>query len=150
MCYDRQAAGKPTTCSEACPVGATISGERDALIAEAKKRIADKPGQYNPYIYGLHEAGGTSVLLLSSINFNQLGLRTDLPQEALPVLTWRALSHVPDVVSLGSVLLGGVYWITHRRQEVARAEHAEKAPARKTPDASVNGTHSEIELEVKR
>jgi formate dehydrogenase iron-sulfur subunit len=129
MCYERQAAGKPTACTEACPVGATICGEREALITEAKKRIAEKPGDYQPYIYGLHEAGGTSVLMLSSVPFNQLGLATDLPQESLPVLTWRALSHVPDVVSMGAVLLGGVYWITHRREEVARAERKNAAPA---------------------
>jgi formate dehydrogenase iron-sulfur subunit len=37
-----------------------------------------------------------------------------------------ALSKVPDVVTMGSVLLGGIYWITHRRDEVAKAEAAEK------------------------
>jgi formate dehydrogenase iron-sulfur subunit len=122
MCYERQSAGKPTACTEACPVGATICGERDTLVAEAKKRLADNSGKYFPYIYGLHEAGGTSVLFLSPVHFKQLGLRTDLPQEQLPVLTWHALSHIPDVVSIGAVLMGGVYWITHRREEVARAE----------------------------
>ena len=45
MCYERQSKGKPTACAEACPVGATISGERDDLVAEAHKRIADKPGR---------------------------------------------------------------------------------------------------------
>jgi len=30
-----------------------------------------------------------------------------LPQEALPDLTWRVLELTPDVVSTGSVLLGG-------------------------------------------
>jgi formate dehydrogenase iron-sulfur subunit len=125
MCYDRQVAGKPTACSEACPVGATITGDRDALIAQAKKRLADKPGQYYQHIYGLQEVGGTSVLFLSAVPFDQLGLRTDLPKDALPVRTWAALSHVPDVVSIGAVLMGGVYWITHRREEVAKAEKAE-------------------------
>jgi formate dehydrogenase iron-sulfur subunit len=32
------------------------------------------------------------------------------------------LSFVPDIASVGSVLLGGVYWITHRREAVAKAE----------------------------
>jgi formate dehydrogenase iron-sulfur subunit len=122
MCYDRQVAGKPTACSEVCPVSATITGDRDALVVEAKKRLAEKPDAYYPYIYGLKEAGGTSVLFLAAVDFHQLGLRTDLPDEELPVLTWRALSHVPDVVTVGAVLLGGVYWITHRREAVAKAE----------------------------
>jgi formate dehydrogenase iron-sulfur subunit len=127
MCRERQQAGKVTACSEACPTGATITGNRDALIAEAGKRLAAKPKEYYNRIYGLKEAGGTSVLFLSAVPFEQIGLRTGLPQEALPVLTWRALSAVPDVATMGSVLLGGVWWITHRREEVA----AEARAARK-------------------
>ena len=50
-----------------------------------------------------------------------------IPEQALPVLTWRALSAVPDVVTVGSVLLGGVYWITHRRAAVAAAEKEARA-----------------------
>ncbi len=122
MCYDRQRAGKPTACTEACPVGATVAGERDALLAEARNRMAAKPDQYYPKIYGLREAGGTSVLYLSAVPFEQIGLKTNLPQEPLPALTWRVLELVPDVVTVGSVLLGGIYWITNRREEVARKE----------------------------
>jgi formate dehydrogenase iron-sulfur subunit len=122
MCYERQAAGKPTACVEACPNGAAVGGERDALIGEARKRIAEKPGEYVNKIYGIQEAGGTSVLILSSVPFEKLGLRTQLPTEPLPQLTWRVLSTVPDIATAGSVLLGGVWWITHRRDEVARVE----------------------------
>lgn len=122
MCFERQSAGKPTACTEACPTGATICGERDALVAEARKRLEEKPDQYYQKIYGLKEAGGTSVLYLSAVPFEQIGLKTNLPQEPLPALTWRVLSTVPDVVSVGSVLLGGIYWITNRRDEVARKE----------------------------
>lgn len=122
MCYERQAAGKPTACAEACPTGATTCGERDTLVAEARRRIAEKPKDYYPRIYGLKEAGGTSVLYLSAVPFDRIGLRTNVPQQPMPALTWRVLSLVPDVVSVGSVLLGGVWWITNRRDEVARKE----------------------------
>jgi formate dehydrogenase iron-sulfur subunit len=126
MCYERQARGEPTACAAACPTGATKCGERDALIAEARERIASKPGDYFPTIYGLKEAGGTSVLYLSAVPFAQIGLRTNVPQEPLPSLTWRVLELVPDVVSTGSVLLGGIWWIANRREEVARAEGKKK------------------------
>lgn len=123
MCADRVAAGRQTACAEACPTGATKFGERDDLIAEAKDRIAKAPDQYLNHIYGLEEAGGTSVLLLSSVPFESFGLHT--PKEPLPMLTYRVLSRLPDIVSLGGVLLGGVWWITSRRAEVAAAEAEE-------------------------
>jgi formate dehydrogenase iron-sulfur subunit len=125
MCHDRLVEGKPTACSEACPTGATSFGERDELIAEARRRIAENPERYYPHIFGIEEVGGTSVLILSPVPFEELGMRTDLPRKALPQLTWAALSHVPDIVSVGAVMLGGVYWITHRREEVAEAEGLE-------------------------
>ena len=122
MCSDRVPAGGVTRCSEACPAEATITGEREELIQIAKKRIEESPAEYNKAIYGLQEVGGTSVLMIGAVPFDQLGFRSDLPKEALPQYTWAALQYVPDVVVLGSALLGGVYWITHRREEVARAE----------------------------
>lgn len=120
MCADRVLAGKPTACAEVCPTGATKFGEREALIAEGNERIAKNPGQYVDRIYGVKEVGGTSVLLLSSIRFRNFGYRT--PSEPLPTLTYRVLSKLPDLVGLGGVFLGGVWWITHRREEVAAAE----------------------------
>jgi formate dehydrogenase iron-sulfur subunit len=38
------------------------------------------------------------------------------------MLTYRVLSHIPDFVPLGGMVLGGIWWITHRREEVALAE----------------------------
>lgn len=122
MCADRVAAGKQTACAEACPTGATKFGERDALIAEAKARIAKNPSQYVDHIYGLEELGGTSVLLLSSIPVERFGYPGNLSSQPMPVLTYRVLSHVPDLVTLSAVLLGGIWWITKRREEVAAVE----------------------------
>lgn len=122
MCLERQAVGKPTACTEACPNEATMCGDRDAMIALAKKRMADSPGTYQPHIYGMDEVGGTSVLMISDVPFEQLGLPANLPKDNLPGLTWRALETIPSVVTVGSVLLSGIYWITHRRLEVAKAE----------------------------
>ena len=130
MCPDRVSQGKPTACAEACPTGATKFGDRDELIAEAQQRLKDNPEKYIPHIYGLDEVGGTSVLLISDVPFEQFGYRGDLLREPLPQLTYRVLSRIPDLVTLGGVLLGGIWWITHRREEVAAAE-AGAAPATK-------------------
>jgi formate dehydrogenase iron-sulfur subunit len=132
MCYQRQRAGQPTACAEICPTAATISGEREELIAETRRRIAENPGQYYQHIYGLREVGGTSVLFLSAVPFEELRMRAHLLQEPLPVLTWRVLSLIPDVVAVGTVLLGGIWWVTHRREEVAAAEHREILEGKKS------------------
>ncbi len=126
LCASRVAAGKPTACAEICPTGATKFGDRDQLLEEAKKRIHDEPGKYSPHIFGETEVGGTSVLLLSSIGFDAFGFRNDLTERALPLYTYQVLSRIPDFVPLFGTLLGGVYWITHRREEVAAAESEEK------------------------
>ena len=122
MCADRVAKGLPTACAEACPTGATKFGDRDALIAEAQERIAKTPGQYVNHIYGLGEVGGTSVLLLSSVAFEEFGYQTKVSNQALPLLTYQVLSELPQVVTFGAALLGGIWWITSRRQAVAAAE----------------------------
>ena len=126
MCAPRVAAGKPTACAEICPTGATKFGDREELLQEARKRVQDNPGTYLHHIYGETEVGGTSVLLLSSVDFQQFGYREDLTQRALPMYTYQVLSRIPDFVPIFGVLLGGVYWITHRREEVAEAEVQEE------------------------
>jgi len=131
MCPDRVSAGVPTACAEACPTGATKFGERDELIAEAQKRVRENPGKYVNHIYGLTEVGGTSVLLLSAVPFEEFGYRADLTRDPLPLLTYRVLSRIPDFVPLGGILLGGVWWITHRREEVAAAEEEKNEAATK-------------------
>ncbi len=133
MCGERVAAGKQSACAEACPTGATKFGDRDELLDEARQRIRQEPGKYVAHIFGEHEVGGTSVLMLSSVPFEQFGFSTELPREPLPMLTYRVLSRVPDFVPLGGILLGGIYWITHRREEVALAETRLKPPSPK-PD----------------
>ncbi|HXY48580.1 MAG TPA: 4Fe-4S dicluster domain-containing protein [Terriglobales bacterium] len=129
MCADRVLAGKPTACAEVCPTGATKFGEREELIAEAQQRIRDNPGQYINHIYGVSEVGGTSVLLLSGVPFAQFGYKADLTRDPLPLYTYRVLARIPDFIPLGGMLLGGIWWITHRREEVAEAEGKPSAAA---------------------
>ncbi len=125
-CRERQQAGKTNACAEACPAEATVAGTREELLALARKRMAENPSAYYPQIYGEHEIGGTDVLILSPVPFEQLGLKVGLGTEPLPDLTWAALSKIPKVVGVGCVGLSAIYWITHRRQEVAAAERRQK------------------------
>lgn len=126
FCYERIKNGQQTACAEACPTGATKFGNRDDLIAEALERIKAEPGKYVERIYGQREVGGTSMLYLSPVPFEQLGFKTNLQETALPQLTWNVLSKIPNIVTVGGVALFGVWWITNRREEVKQVELQEK------------------------
>jgi formate dehydrogenase iron-sulfur subunit len=120
MCYSRQSSGMPPACVEACPVQASIAGWRDEITEEAQKRVL-LDARYVKHIYGMEEAGGTSVFFISDVPFEKLGF-TAVPTQPMPVLTANALGDVPTVVLVGGSLLAGLYWITNRRKAVLVAE----------------------------
>jgi hypothetical protein len=80
-----------TACASTCANNAILFSERDELIAEAERRIRAHPDKYINHIYGKDEVGGTSVLYLSSVPFEELGFRTDLGDEPLPTLKKRTM-----------------------------------------------------------
>jgi formate dehydrogenase iron-sulfur subunit len=103
-------------------VQAGVFGERDDLLREAENRLKQEPTKYVQRIYGKQEVGGTSVLYLSAVPFEALGLPANLPSDALPGYTYRVLSRIPDLVPLAGAALAAIWWITRRREEVAEAE----------------------------
>ena len=107
FCAARQAAGKPTACTEACPEEATVFGPRDELLAEARRRLAEEPGRYYQHVYGESEAGGTAILFLSPVAFEDLGFRS-VAGAPLPALTAAALEKIPGILSIGGAVLAGI------------------------------------------
>jgi len=132
MCYEKRVSrGEQPACTAACPTGATIFGDRDALIAEAQRRIAREPDRYVDHIYGVKEAGGTSVLYLSPVPFAALGFPAHIQESSYPKLTWAILSKVPNIVSIGGVLMIGIYWVVNRRMTMERMHGNGKAAREK-------------------
>jgi formate dehydrogenase iron-sulfur subunit len=127
-CIDRLRQGEIPACADACPVEATVAGTRKELLEEAHRRIEEIAEDYYPHVYGEKEIGGTSVLFLSPVEFSTLGFNTDLGDIPLPHLTERALDGIPYVLSIGGPTLLGIWWITKRREDVARAEATIQAP----------------------
>lgn len=120
MCFhERVSQGKQPACTEACPAQATMFGDRNDLLREARARIRRNPERYVNHVYGLEEAGGTSVLYLSSLPFERLGFPMQLEKRPYPRLIWNILRTVPNIVITGAVLMAGLWWIVNRREELS-------------------------------
>jgi Fe-S-cluster-containing dehydrogenase component len=116
LCRHRWVDGKGPACAEACPRGAVISGSRPALLAEARRRLAETPAAYQGGIYGETQGGGTACLYLSPVGFGPLGL-PPLGSEPAPALV-ETIQHgiyqgfVAPVVLFGA--FAAVAWKNHR------------------------------------
>lgn len=117
MCAERLAAGKRPACVEACPVEALQFGPRQALLAEAARRIAEDRNRYVPAIYGVDEVGGTSMLYISDVAFEDLGFPV-VVREPLPAYTWKALGKIPGLVVALGATLSAVEAIVRRRMQM--------------------------------
>jgi formate dehydrogenase iron-sulfur subunit len=112
-------------CVKACPAGCLKFGTRDDMLAEAHNRISAQPDKYVDHVYGEKEAGGTSVLYLSSVSFDQLGF-PNVGTESYPSFSKGALHAVPPAVIALGTLLGGAYAFLKRRGfAVAKESHGD-------------------------
>ncbi|MGW8283201.1 MAG: 4Fe-4S dicluster domain-containing protein [Gemmatimonadota bacterium] len=131
LCYERvKSEGRPPACVEACPTEATIFGDREELLAEARRRLAAEPGKYLQRIWGEHEVGGTSVLHISDVDINLTDLdRSIVDQTPMPERTFKVLHHMPTVFVQMAVVMGGIFWVIERRDRLSseRAAQAQKA-----------------------
>jgi formate dehydrogenase iron-sulfur subunit len=123
LCWDtRIVKGQQPACTEVCPQKATIFGNRDDLLREAHDRINQNPGKYLNKVYGETEVGGTAVLYISDVPLDFLAWSRKLSPTPPPHLTWHVLKEVPfEFLGMGAIM-SGIYWITGRREKVAKAE----------------------------
>jgi len=139
FCYDRvQNEGQEPACVAHCPAGATIFGEREQLLAEAKKRIRENPDRYINRIWGEHEVGGSSVLYISDVSLNLTDLDSSIADGTpMPERTFKILKHMPAVFVGMSAAMGGIYWIIERRNKLApgNSDKNEKKDSEKKDDA---------------
>ena len=108
MCYEVIQEGGMPACVEVCPPEALQFGKRRDLIEIARAKIYAQPERYHHEIYGEHEVGGTGVLYLTSVPFEEVGLRTDLGTTAYPEYNKTFLYSVPAVLVLWPAFLLGL------------------------------------------
>jgi formate dehydrogenase iron-sulfur subunit len=136
LCYDRLQAGQKPACAEACPTGALRFGRREELLAQAHAQIASNPGRYIDQVFGESEVGGTSMLYLSDVPFEQLGFPTGLPQTAPPEETEKIMTKLPFVIGGVAAVMTGTAMYTHRSpaKSIERDEAAAGTVSPHTPD----------------
>jgi formate dehydrogenase iron-sulfur subunit len=126
LCNQREAGA---ACAEACPKQALLFGKRGGLLAIANGRIAAEPGKYfEDRVYGEFEAGGTSVLILSVVDFEKIGLPS-LDAKPIPDRTQWALNIVPLIFFGVGGTMAAVYRHTKKRQEAQEQERGEEVEA---------------------
>jgi len=141
LCKHRLARNELPACADVCPTGATLFGRTADLKAEAKRRVALKPGErtefprgdiagkvggardgheatvqvaYQQHIYGEKELGGTQCLAVSAVPFDKLNLPTDVPEYGYPTLS-EGIQHTLYAGMVGpAVLFAGLAYLAHR------------------------------------
>ncbi len=115
-------------CVKACPSGALQFGQRDQLLAEARRRIAEAPQRYVRYVYGERELGGLGWLYLAAVPFEKLGLPGEFmaPQKSQGIgALGRSREAVASLCRGLGMLLAGACWFFRRRDDVRRCDRAE-------------------------
>jgi formate dehydrogenase iron-sulfur subunit len=136
FCDSRALRGQPTACSEVCPTGAITFGSREELLAEAHRRIAEQPARerdlrggaeprrYTDHVYGETEGGGTSMLYLSDVPFEELGFPTGMPDTPLPWYTWQISKWIPPAAGMIGTGIIAIYARRRRAILESQSEHA--------------------------
>ena len=85
FCADRLEVGLEPACAKVCLTDAITFGDRDAMVTEAKRRIATAPGTYIPEIYGpKRSAVPVSCIFVGAVRADRLHYRPAEDADARP------------------------------------------------------------------
>ena len=134
LCEHRMADGGYAACCEFCPTGASIFGNVQDLLKEAKRRLALPVGKEAPYplrrvdskdknvrmvtpylnhIYGEKEGGGTQFLILSHVPATKMGYPT-LGNESNASRSETLMHTLYKGMIAPYVFLGGLFYVIYK------------------------------------
>jgi len=76
--------------------------------------IEEYPDRYVDHVYGEFEVGGTSVLYISPVPFEELGL-PNLGTQPIPHYAETVMESTPVIAVSVAAVASGLHWITKRR-----------------------------------
>jgi formate dehydrogenase iron-sulfur subunit len=83
-------------------------------LVEAQRRIDENPGRYVNKIYGQDDVGGTSIIYLSHVPFERLGLE-DLGTDPVPAISEQTSEIVLPTIFVGGPLILAAIRYVHKR-----------------------------------
>ena len=140
LCSHLLEKGGISACCKVCPTGASLFGPVSELINEANRRlhmtaggdydfpVADisgrtpeqfqvhKAGVYTQSIYGEYEVGGTQVIYLTGVPFENLGLPV-LPHESYAKISDGIQYAIYKGMVYPMVVLGGLLYMVNKRDD---------------------------------
>ena len=117
LCQDRVTNELEPACVKTCPTGALMYGDRAALLAEGKERVASLGG--NATLYGENQLGGLHVLYVLDDTAAVYGLPVD-PQVPVSATAWQDILQPVGwgVAGLAAMGLGLNYVIAKRKIKI--------------------------------
>jgi Fe-S-cluster-containing dehydrogenase component len=134
LCDHRLARGGYSACCEFCPNGASIFGEVQDLLKEARRRLTLKVGEvayypmrrvdsmdlrerlvtpYQPKIFGERDGGGAQVLVLAGVPFQKLGFPV-LGDESSASHSETLYHTLYKGMIMPYVVLGGLFYLIYK------------------------------------
>ncbi len=122
FCIDRISNGYKPACATNCPSGAIQYGEREELLATARRRvqILTANGSPNATLYGEHEMGGLHTIYILTDQPSVF----DLPEAPQLATTTAWVQWLSGAIAAG-VVAALPFWLIFRRRKQIETEQSE-------------------------